>query len=365
MVLKKIKEKVKKLVRSSRSSRPAARKPAVAAKRPAAAKPVSRRKSSLKTVIPAPVAMQPKDVLGYDEVAVEKTKFSHPQARATQRTMPTELPWNYGKDKMVLQVRDPWWLQTFWEVSAGTWNKVKDRLKDVFYHAKRVLRVYDVSQIIFNGSNAHRYFDIEVNHEATSWYIDAGSAGRTWIVDYGLKLPNGEFITLVRSNPVGTPIDGPSTVTDEEWMIPEEIFARLYGMGFGFGKSSPLGKAWQERFKRALFSGALASPGMASMASPVKLPRAKERNFWLMVDCELIVYGATEPDAKVTVQGKPIRLRPDGTFTLRFALPDGKQTIPVNAVSSDELEERTITPVVTRQTSSNRQLREAAKAAHE
>jgi len=86
------------------------------------------------------------------------------------------------------------------------------------------------------------------------------------------------------------------------------------------------------------------------MASPVKLPKAKERNFWLMVDCELIVYGATEPDAKVTVQGKPIRLRPDGTFTLRYYLPDSKQVIPVKAVSADKIDERVITPIVTRET---------------
>ena len=135
-------------------------------------------------------------------------------------------------------------------------------------------------------------------------------------------------------------------------MIPEDMFARLYGMGFGFGQSSPVGKAWQERVKRALFSGVLASPGMASMASPVKkIP--KERKFWLVVDCELIVYGATEPDAKVTVQNREISLRPDGTFTLRYALPDGKQVIQVKAVSSDEIEERTITPIVSRETKSS------------
>ena len=85
------------------------------------------------------------------------------------------------------------------------------------------------------------------------------------------------------------------------------------------------------------------------MASPTKkLP--KERKFWLVVNTELIVYGATEPDAKVTVQGKEIKLRPDGTFSLRFALPDGKQTIPVKATSSDKEEERVITPIVLKET---------------
>ena len=69
-----------------------------------------------------------------------------------------------------------------------------------------------------------------------------------------------------------------------------------------------------------------------------------------MVNTELIVYGATEPDAKVTVSGKEIALRPDGTFSLRFSLPDGKQIIPVKAVSADSLDERVITPVVTKET---------------
>jgi hypothetical protein len=52
----------------------------------------------------------------------------------------------------------------------------------------------------------------------------------------------------------------------------------------------------------------------------------------------------------VTVQGKSINLRPDGTFSLRFALPDGKQAIPVEAASSDKVDKRRITPVITRKT---------------
>ncbi len=68
------------------------------------------------------------------------------------------------------------------------------------------------------------------------------------------------------------------------------------------------------------------------------------------MDCELIVYGATEANAKVTLQVKPVNLRPDGTFTFRFWLPDGKQCIPVKAVSVDSSEERIITPIVTRET---------------
>ena len=52
------------------------------------------------------------------------------------------------------------------------------------------------------------------------------------------------------------------------------------------------------------------------------------------MNAELIIYGATEPSARVTVGGRPIELRPDGTFTCRFALPDGKYELPVVAVST-------------------------------
>ncbi|HQJ15204.1 MAG TPA: DUF4912 domain-containing protein [Candidatus Omnitrophota bacterium] len=339
-MMRRVKEKIKKIIKRPARSKKTAVKPA-------RKKGVTRSQGKHLSAQTQPAPVQ-KETLGLNEVAIEKTKFSHPQVRRVQRALPQDLPGGYGKDRMILQVRDPWWLHTYWEVTLATWDSLKQRLKDMFHGAKKSLRVYDVSHIVFNGNNAHRYFDIELAHDANNWYIDTGGPGRSWVVDYGLKLANGEFVTIVRSNVVQTPLDGPSWVTDEEWMVPDEMFGRLYGMGFGMGHTS-MGKAWQERMKKALFSGILSSPGISSAGSPVK-KRAKGRNFWLVVDCELIVYGATEPDAAVTVQGKPIQLRPDGTFTMRYALPDGKQVIPVQATSSDKIEVRTITPVVTRQT---------------
>ena len=290
-----------------------------------------------------------KEILGAKEMAVEQTKFSHPETAPLRRTFPTDLPYQYDRDRMILQVRDPRWIHAYWEVAASTIERLKNELREDFFNAKSLLRVYDVSDIIFNGENAHRFFDIQVNEFANNWYINTEGPDRSWCVDFGLLLASGRFVTILRSNTVRTPLEGPSWITDEEWMIPEDMFARLYGMGFGLGRSSPVGKAWQERVRQVLFSGALASPGMASMASPVK-KELKRRKFWLLVDCELIVYGATEPNAKVSVSGREVALRPDGTFTLRFALPDGRQVMPVKAISSDKMEERTITPVVSRET---------------
>ena len=75
-----------------------------------------------------------------------------------------------------------------------------------------------------------------------------------------------------------------------------------------------------------------------------------ERKFWFQLDAELIVYGATDPKARVTLQGEPVKLRSDGTFTMRFSLPDSRQIIPAHAVSADGIEERTIILAVERNT---------------
>ncbi len=63
--------------------------------------------------------------------------------------------------------------------------------------------------------------------------------------------------------------------------------------------------------------------------------RKRPKDFWFNVNAELIIYGATEPDAKVTLGGHEIKLRSDGTFSFRFALPDGKYDLPAVAVSAD------------------------------
>ena len=57
------------------------------------------------------------------------------------------------------------------------------------------------------------------------------------------------------------------------------------------------------------------------------------RDFHFQIDAELIVYGTTEPNARVTLQGEPVNLRSDGSFTVRFSLPDSRQIIPAVAAS--------------------------------
>ncbi len=233
-------------------------------------KAVSKKSPAKKIIKKRPLAKRKKakpsiKAIASPEIIISQVKFSSVPEAPMPKPKPQDLPAGYARERIVLQVRDPWWLYSYWQVLGSTWDRLKQELGDSFFSAKPTLRVYDVSFINFDGTNAHRFFDIEVTPDARSWYIDTQGPGRSWCVDFGLKLANGKFITILRSNIVSTPLDGPSWLTDEEWMLPDDIFTKLYGLGFG--QSSPTGKGWS---KKVFFSGAFASGGMGSMSSPVK-----------------------------------------------------------------------------------------------
>ena len=64
------------------------------------------------------------------------------------------------------------------------------------------------------------------------------------------------------------------------------------------------------------------------------------RNFFMHTNAEVIFYGGTDPRAKVTIDGKPITLNPDGSFRYHFIFPDGVYEIPIVALSPDGVESR-------------------------
>ena len=285
------------------------------------------------------------------EQRVEESKYYVGPSPQYRRPEEFQFPYGYGDNKIVIIVRDPWWVYAYWEVTSQKENEVKERMqRKGLSPVKSILRVYDITDINFNGKNAHGFFDIDLKDFANNWYINVGAPNRSWVVEIGILANNDEFFVLARSNSVRTPRFGMSDVIDEEWMCLEDDYWRMFGLsgGFGMGKAS---MAMREMFKKRLMQQITSggwSGAVSSLFSPVK--KKAKKGFWLVVDCELIVYGQTEPNAKVNVQGKPIHLRKDGTFTLRFALPDGKQEIPVAATSFDGDDTRSITPIVTRRT---------------
>jgi len=260
-----------------------------------------------------------------------------------------ELPQGYGETMAALLPRDPNWMYAYWEITPAARARVaREHGRDIFDKSRQVLRVHDMA-----ASGGGKYFDVPVLLEAGSWYVYVQDGGSSYCCEPGLALPDGGFVGIVKSNTVTLPQGRVSDVLDEKRMAVSADFDKLLQLsgveyiGKGSGEvAKSLAQRWE--MLRSVFSRA-SSWGISSLSSRAQqLPPGKK--FWLLADCELILYGATEPGAFVTVGGRKVKLNPDGTFSMRFALPDGNTDLPVRAMAQDETDSRQVEINVTRLT---------------
>jgi hypothetical protein len=283
------------------------------------------------------------------EEQVERSKYEVGVAtKDLSAKVPKDLPGGYGKDRIVVMVRDPYWLHAYWELTRQAVRRAESALGQEWHGAKPILRLLDVGGHDTSSASETIVRDIDIHGGCNNWYIDVPNPPRSYRLDIGYLSRSGRFYVLARSNVVTTPRAGVSDVIDENWAdIDSKKADRIYAMSGGYdptASSLELKQLFEERLRRPL-----GSPAITSFGSGAWLP-GRARKFWFQLDAELIVYGATEPRARVTLQGEPVSLRPDGTFTMRFSLPDSRQIIPAVAVSADGIEERTIVLAVERNT---------------
>jgi len=300
-----------------------------------------------------------------------------------------DLPEAYGTQKLLLAARDPQWLYAHWDLSREQLREYNGLSAD----RHLVIRVY-IDAVIGEPFN-----EVHVHPESRNWFIHVGRGGTRYVAELGYHAKaDGKWRTIATSSPTLTPPDALSPDTSVQFAtIPVDVpFEQLLALvkaavrehvplaeailqlrAAGYEKlpgADDLSSArWTRQQEQALaqlismdqvrrvwvgsleitelirrqlaqeISSAAAaqfslptSPGgaVSSVSSPYGGAERK-KGFWFNVNAELILYGATEADAKVTIGGRAIKLRPDGSFSYRFALPDGKYELPVVATSAD------------------------------
>lgn len=261
---------------------------------------------------------------------------------------PRHLQGGHTKDRIVVVVRDPYWLHVFWELTHQSVQRAEAALGQDWHGARPILRVCDVSAQDTTSTAEAIVRDVDIHGGCNNWYIDVPQPPRSYRIDVGYLSKRGQFYVLARSNVVTTPKAGVSDAVDENWSDADAKQAdRLYAMSSGFdpsaGDTRALKEFLEERFRRPLHSPALPNTVIAP-------PPSKDRKFFFTIDAEMIVFGRTSVGARVTIQGEPVKLRPDGTFTMRYSFPDGRQILPAIAESADGVEERKIVLAVERNT---------------
>jgi uncharacterized protein len=312
-----------------------------------------------------------------------------PPARSPQAAPvePGELPESYGTERLLLTARDPHWLYAHWDLTREQIRK---------YNAKSVDR-HLVLRIFKDAISSEPFREIHVHPESRNWFAHVGLGGTKYLAQLGYYQRNGQWTTIAASDTTFTPPDRMSddltvwfetlppdlrfdhllklvkrVISDNVPLV--EALQQLRAVGFA-GLPEPreiFAQEWTPEQERALadvvkmdatrrvwmgsleitelirrqlaqemWSAAAAqisrpelwSGAITSISSPFG-GAERRRGFWFNVNAELIIYGATEPDAKVTIGGRAIKLRPDGTFSYRFALPDGQYELPAVATSA-------------------------------
>ncbi len=267
----------------------------------------------------------------------------------------------YGITKVQAFIKDTEWMFVYWDFSEEDLQRFP--FSDPSY--KFVLRLLAVEP----NNRAEVVDEIAISQVTTSWYVHIPRPGASYKIQIGLKSTKGEFLMITTSNVVNTPslelVTDPNVQQNEYELESYRQLLKMSGAGelaehlssssFSGDLVARLSLA-PSSFSGSVFSGSLSSGSFASETLSARTKAVldgKERKFWLVIDAEVIVYGATEPDANVSFMGKPIRLNPDGTFGVRMALPDGKIEFPVIATSADGEETKTVRPVVSRNTEPN------------
>ncbi len=272
-VVASLKKEVKKAAASTKKS---------AAKKSAAAKPATKQSviSRKSAIIPKLSAKKPsrfrkklpktapvhewklppgvEEPLMAQERVAESKYYTGPLA-LTPAVATGELPLGYNEERIALLSRDPYVAYAFWEATPARIEREKAWFG---WDSKLCVRIYDISGVQFDGRNATGYFDQEVADRIGSWYFDIGRPSHSFCADFGLLSPGGRFLTIARSNYITMPRDGVSDVVDEEWMLVDEEFWKLYGYPEGSRKgiSSP---EMQEMLKRRR-ELEITSPGLFS-----------------------------------------------------------------------------------------------------
>ena len=328
--------------------------------------------------------------LDMQEEQVKGKKFEVGQDDSLMETLASvdedlgELPDGYGESRIMLMPRDPQWAYAYWDVP----NAHKEDLRRQGGQ-QLALRIYDVTDLDLNHQAPHSVQEYLCDELAREWYLPIPVSDRDYVADIGYRCADGRWLVLARSATVSIPPVYPSdwiedafiTVNWEDSLEGKTLYNlvppakkqamdaesaaamgdRLYDTVFGMTKDTEsmrmagsLFGSMQQTPEAAVSSyvfpsgaGMWAIPtasgqNMSGAGFSGDLAGARPRKFWLVADAELIVYGATEPDATVTIGDRQIELNPDGTFRFQMSFQDGVIDYPIKAVAVDGEQTRSI-----------------------
>ena len=301
-------------------------------------------------------------------------KYQQKIVATPKKTLPTKTKKNIAglesfptkeevNTKIVFLPRDPEWAYVFWQISEIDREKAQS-----LGASKLCLRLYDATDIGGGKLNQGTLREITVDSYSTEWYLPIPLSDRDYKVElgykYGFKWMSLAFSSISHvpgSHPSEQILDKfvpfnleapstsetPSTTQSPQGREVNSLHERLYQAATSFPSRRKVGsEEFMEDMNTTNSNSNLTDSGAGKWSSGLNesgIGIEKNRSFWLVADAELIVYGATDPSAKLTIGEEDVPLAADGTFRLQVPFRDGSQKYDIKAVDASGNQEKSIT----------------------
>jgi len=225
--------------------------------------------------------------------------------------------------------------------------------------------LYDATGIDGSNLNQGTLREIAVDSYSTEWYLPIPLADRDYKVELGYKY-GFNWMSLAFSSISHVPGSHPSeqildkfvpfNLNSTSEIIPDisnpkeqevnGMHERLYQAATNLPLRRKVGsEEFMETLNKNNLNENLTDSGAGKWSSGLNDSGSgivKDRSFWLVADAELIVYGATEPSAKLTIGGEDVPLAADGTFRIQVPFRDGTQKYDIKAFDASGQQEKSI-----------------------
>lgn len=277
-----------------------------------------------------------------------------------------DLPDSYGEDRVILLPREPQWAYVYWDISPQKQQQLKAQGGKYF-----TIRLYDVTDINLESQYPQNVQEFLCGDIARAWYLPIPVSDRIYVVDIGYRCEDGRWLQIARSPQVKIPAIYPSNLVGDvfttirwEQDLPQEklnLFSDVNDKreitnskkemipviipSQKYSSQSQTMSSWTLQDYASLREKKIWASGMGLMSGSgagFSGDLIGNRKFWLVANAELIIYGITAPNAKVTIANQPISLNSDGTFRIHVPFPDGKIDYPIKAIAPDGEQVRSI-----------------------
>lgn len=296
-----------------------------AATPPQEAEPISER-WRLEATIPVPTPANPSQ-------ALSRPVIPSKQSQLMNLAYLPDATEDIQDESLSVKIIDPYWLHVTWCIRRRSLERAKAAMGQLWYEAKPILRVTVLSDGDAGTGARYRHDrDILIHGLVNHWFVAVKNPPATYQIEIGY-LAKQRFFSLLKGNVVSTPQVRTALryeeSTDVSWM-------RACGLQPAQTPAwSPsnhhLSKKWASKV-HSLF--AVDSVENENLENNVKDAFVE---YPFRIETEMVIYGSTSPDSRVTVDQEWVAVQPDGTFMLRIDIPEqGKQVMTIDSINRKE-----------------------------